>query len=162
MITAVADVTLPLLSPALGVEHVTRQGDVTSVLPLLQVAGDVFVSPPTIDADVDVTLPSLQASIAGQNPEELRIAVTLPRLKSFSITHGRGRIFPYTSPARASGDMIYCFVGPPDVSVQWSIESGSGVLTPFTSYTDEFGFAFCKYSANGYSGPLAIGVTHAA
>jgi len=58
-------------------------------------------------------------------------------------------LYNLTGPVRDSGGAILCFVGPPWKTVEWRMIQGVGTLTPYTTYTDAFGRASCRFDC-GY------------
>jgi len=88
------------------------------------------------------------------------VTATLPRLRAEADVRYQAEIFKLTGQIRAGGGAVFCFVGPPDRVVEWSLTDGGGALFPYTDYTDPWGRASCLYQAGGYSGSLTIQVQY--
>lgn len=65
------------------------------------------------------------------------------------------------NPLYAGSTGIVVFSGLPDRAVAWSLVSGSGTLTPITSYTDAAGHAWARYEPLA-AGAAVIEATHGA
>lgn len=131
---------------------------------------------------VDVTLPFLTVEVLAERANALVGDVVLPifgvsgnsghtntlaghvslslGLRSRGRIRWKAAIYSLTGAVRANGTAIFCFVGPPDRTVEWWVKSGSGVLYPYKDYTDELGRASCRYDPDGYSGMLTIEVRY--
>lgn len=66
------------------------------------------------------------------------------------------QLFNLTGPVRESGGAILCFVGPPWKTVEWRMVQGTGTLTPYTTYTDEYGRASCRLDVGYYNRKTTI------
>jgi hypothetical protein len=67
-----------------------------------------------------------------------------------------------SNPVRDDATSIVLFRGPVNVVVQWSVESGPGIVTPYgPSVTDSRGCAMAIYNPNGGGAATAVvRVTH--
>lgn len=111
---------------------------------------------------VDVTLPFLSVTgRVGECDTFLAGHVTLamgsrPRI----MVRWKGAIYNLTGEIRENGTAIFCFLGPPDRTVEWWITAGSGLLYPHRDYTDGLGIASCRYESGNFSGTLTIEVRY--
>lgn len=69
-----------------------------------------------------------------------------------------GEVQLLTGRVRADGTAIFQYVGLANAAVLWALMVGGGTLTPFDVKTDPSGRCSCRYDAEGYSGPLQVGV----
>lgn len=136
----------------------TLTGEIT--LPLLLVDGAIQRSGGLVG---DVTLPfvSVEGRVGVCNTLVGRVKLALG-MQSRGRIRSKAAIYALTGAVRANGCTIFCFVGPPDRSVEWRVLAGSGWLYPYQDYTDEWGRASCKYEADGFSGMLTIEVRYGA
>jgi hypothetical protein len=69
------------------------------------------------------------------------------------------RLYNLTGRVRSSGGCVVVFKGPANRTVAWSLASGYGTLTAYTTRTNAVGQAIARYDAGGIPGRVVIRAT---
>jgi hypothetical protein len=107
-----------------------------------------------------------QAEVAGKSgvTQTASVGVSLKRTGAILHCVSTGQVIVglklVTGIIRSDGSGVFHFQGYPNRAVEWTLASGSGNLTPYSSTTDGSGRAWAKYDAGGYVGEITVQVVY--